>query len=561
MNTRQVSFGLLSVVLWACRPNDTLPADATGERSAQTEDALVWVNAAKLDANDGASGDSFGNSIATHGGTIAIGAPEHMPGGAVYVFVEQAGAWVLEQKVLSNDLANGDWLGFAVALEGDTMVATAYQEDAQGTDSGSAYVFTRSGGQWTQQGKLIPLEGDSFDNFGFSVALSGDTVVVGDPNDSLQAVPQPGQGAHGSIYVYLRGGAVWTQQQKLWAPTPTPSAVFGMAVDVSGDSMLIGEDGTSGLAEGNAHVFTRSGGVWSLEVSLSGAGVSLDPGDVFGSAVALDGDTALVGAQGDDDAAAGAGAAYVLVRSGGVWSLEQKITASDAAVARFFGSKVALHGDLAVVGAQDLDYSGSLYVFARSGGVWTEQQKIDGSTAAYDAFGADLDVDLHVVAGTPGDDSVSMDQGSAQVFTLKKEFGEICSDVGECESGFCVDGVCCASACGDGAVDDCVTCDAAGECVAELDGQLCDGGSCDGGTCLPEGAGGGGVGGAGEGGGGGSSSASASSGAGGGGTSSDDSGCSCHTVAPRPATSWWLLALPALVIARRRFTSPRCKTR
>jgi hypothetical protein len=315
-------------------------------------------------------------------------------------------------KLLASDGAADDRFGDSVSVSGDTAVVGAFYDDDAGTDSGSAYVYLRSGGVWTQQQKLTALDATGGDKFGYFVSIDGDTAIIGAPGDGL-----------GSAYVFVRSGGVWTQQQKLTA-TAT-GGEYAYSVSVSGDTAVVGAhyDGSAGSYSGAAYVYVRSGGVWTEQQKLTASDAAA--GDRFGGWVSVSGDTAVVGAADDDNAGGGnAGSAYVFVRSGTVWTQQRKLTASDAAADDFFGASVSVSGDTAVVGALFDDCAagnncGSAYVYVRSGVVWTEQQKLTASdAAASDEFGHSVSVsgDTAVVGAILGDCAVSGDCGSAYVF-------------------------------------------------------------------------------------------------------------------------------------------------
>ncbi|MSQ08671.1 MAG: hypothetical protein EXR44_05165, partial [Dehalococcoidia bacterium] len=202
---------------------------------------------------------------------------------------------------------------------------------------------------WTQQQKLTASDGAANDFFGYSVAVSGDTAVVGAWGDDS---------AKGSAYVFTRSGSTWTQQQKLTASDGAAIDYFGYSVAVSGDTAVVGAYGDDSY-KGSAYVFTRSGSTWTQQQKLTASDGAAN--DYFGGSVAVSGDTAVVGAYGDDSEK---GSAYVFTRSGSTWTQQQKLTASDGAANDFFGWSVAVSGDTAVVGARSDDSSkGSAYMF------------------------------------------------------------------------------------------------------------------------------------------------------------------------------------------------------
>src|SRR5262245_38472503 len=318
---------------------------------------------AKLTAGDAASDDQFGAAVAISGETAVIGAPvdDTAAGpnaGSAYVFVRSGTGWSQQAKLTASDASAGALFGFSVAVAGDTVVVGASGDNML---AGSAYVFARSGTSWSQQAKLTASDAASGDRFGDAVGISGDTVVVGASDAASDA---------GAAYVFVRSGTSWRQQAKLTASDAAAFDLFGRALAVTGDSAVIGvvSDATAaGTNAGSAYVFVRSGTSWSQQAKLTASDAAAF--DTFGLSVAVSGDTAVVGAISDDtDAGPDAGSAYVFARSGTSWSQQAKLTASDAAASDQFGRAVAVSGDTAVVGAPfDDTIAGSVYLFVRSG--------------------------------------------------------------------------------------------------------------------------------------------------------------------------------------------------
>jgi hypothetical protein len=184
------------------------------------------------------------------------------------------------------------------------VVVGAYGHDDAGSDSGSAYVFVRSGGVWTEQTKLTASDAAASDYFGRSVSVSGDTVVVGAyGNDDVADLA-------GSAYVFVRAGGVWTEQTKLTASDAAAIDLFGQSVSVNGDIVAIGayRDSDGGSYSGSAYVFVRSGGVWTEQAKLTASDAA--GGDNFGQSVSVSGDTVVSGAYRDSDAGGSSGSAY-----------------------------------------------------------------------------------------------------------------------------------------------------------------------------------------------------------------------------------------------------------
>ena len=416
-------------------------AGVAGSWTASARGQCTWQELAKLTASDGAAVDQFGLSVALWGDTAVVGAPFGDPAGednagSAYVFVRSgppgSEVWTEQAKLTASDAAATDVFGYSVAVTGDTAVVGAHQNDDAGDSSGSAYVFVRSGGVWTQQAKLTAADAAEAEWFGYSVAVSGDTAVVGAYRDDHAG------STSGSAYVFIRSGSVWTQQAKLTASDAAALDRFGISVAVSGDTAVVGarlDDHDGGIDAGSAYVFVKPGSGWidmTETAKLTASDAAAD--DEFGDSVALSGDTAVVGAPEDDhDGGADAGSAYVFVQPPGGWTNmteTAKLTASDAAANDQFGTEhgVAVSGDTVVVGAWFDDDAGgedagSAYLFTRSGApgseVWTEQKKLTASdAAAFDDFGRSVAVsgDTVVVGSYVDDNAGGEDAGSAYIF-------------------------------------------------------------------------------------------------------------------------------------------------
>jgi uncharacterized repeat protein (TIGR01451 family) len=410
------------------RGDDTPGGGDAGSAFVFVRAGTTWTEQQKLLAPDGAAADLFGSAVSVSGDTAVVGAllDDNAGGfdaGSAYVFVRSGAAWTLQQKLLASDGASADHLGISVSLSGETAVVGASGDDLPGAgEAGSAYVFVRSGTTWTEQQKLVTSDGATGDVFGYSVCISGETVVAGARFDDIGGAVDAG-----SAYVFIRSGTTWSEQQKLLASVSGAAFdLFGGSVSVSGDTVVIGaerDDTPAGTDAGAAYVFVRSGTTWSEQQKLVPADGAA--GDAFGSSVSISGDTVVVGAAGDDEPGAlEAGSVYVFVRSGTTWTQQQKLLASDGAQLDRFGSAVALSGDTVVVGSPFDDNTGgvdagSAYVFVRSGTTWTEEQKLlpsDG--AANDSFGLSVSAAGDtVVAGMPNDfNAGGVQAGSAYVF-------------------------------------------------------------------------------------------------------------------------------------------------
>ena len=371
--------------------------------------------------------DGFGISVAVDGDTAVVGAysdgGERPVAGAAYVYTRTGGTWSLQQKLTASDAQYFDDFGYAVAVSGETILVGALLHDGGGlADSGAAYVFTRSGAVWAEQQKLVAGDAGAGDLFGSSLTLDGDTAVVGASSDDTAAGADAG-----SAYVFVRSGGVWTQQQKLTAPAAAAGDTFGLGLDLDGTTVIVGayrkDVGVSADA-GAAYVFTQSGTTWSLQQALTSP--TAGEGDGFGGSVALRGDVAVIGAYSDDTAAgADAGSAEVWTRGGSVWTQRQQLLAAGGAASDAFGISVGIDAGTILVGAHQDDAAGgvdcgSVYVFTGSGGTWSQQQQLTAAAASGgDALGIGVAIGGGtVLAGAFRDDTVAgVDAGSAYFFS------------------------------------------------------------------------------------------------------------------------------------------------
>ena len=418
----------------------------------------VWSQKAKLIAVDGAANDEFGISVAVNGDTVVVGARQNdTSSGAAYLFTEVSGVWKHVAKLTADDGAANDEFGISVAVDGDTIVVGAHQDDDNGDLSGSAYVFTRdSAGGWRQRDKLTASAGEAGDRYGYSVGVSGDAIVVGAYSDDRN------EANTGAVYFLRIPG--WTDILDS-AATTTSHIVTGLTNNVEHTFQVRGVN-----AAGGGSASARVGGTPTFAIPNRPTGFAADAGDAvvdlswvdpedltidkyqllqiiqggklttastddpvvrgdgFGISVAADGDTAVVGAYQDDDATNdNSGSAHVFTRSSSAapWSWSAKLTASDAAANDEFGIAVAVDGDTIVVGAHQNDSNkGAAYVFTwnSSNSNWEQKAKLTASdAAANDEFGIAVAVDGDtIVVGAHQNDS---NKGAAYVFTKPESGG------------------------------------------------------------------------------------------------------------------------------------------
>ena len=480
-----------------------LTFDASGARYPITVDPIAQQ--AYLKASNTDAGDRFGYSVAVSGDTVVVGAPGESSNatgiggdqadnnapeaGAAYVFVRNGVTWTQQAYLKASNTNAGDEFGYSVAVSGDTVVAGAYGEssDATGIDgdqtdntapqAGATYVFVRNGVTWTQQAYLKASNTDASDRFGYSVAVSGNTTVVGAYLEASSAKGINGDQADnsasqaGAAYVFIRNGMTWTQQAYLKASNTEAGDLFGCSVGISGDTLVagaFGEDSDATGINGNqidnsasqagaAYVFVRSGVTWTQQAYLKAS--NTDAFDLFGYSAAVSGDTVVVGAYGEashateidgdqtDNSAPEAGAVYVFARNGVTWTQQAYLKASNTNGGDGFGYSVAASSDTVVAGAFGEDgnstgingdqtnnsapQSGAAYVFLRNGVIWTQQTYLKASnTDAGDFFGYSVAVsgdttvvgayseasDANGVDGNQADDHAPQ-AGAVYVFT------------------------------------------------------------------------------------------------------------------------------------------------
>jgi hypothetical protein len=490
-------------------------ADRAAATAAVTAARSRLAQHAYVKASNTGAGDLFGGSIAlsADGSTLAVGAYDEdsaatgvggdqasnaAPGaGAVYVFRRRGNAWIQEAYLKASNTGALDSFGHSVALSADgaTLAVGAYLESSAATGvggngadnsaayAGAVYVFERRGRTWRQAAYVKAPNTGAGDAFGYSVALSGDgaTLAVGAPVEDSAATGVGGNAADnsadaaGAVYVLARSGSTWRHQAYVKASNTEAGDFFGVSVALSGDGATlavgalyeasaatgVGGDQASNAAPGAGavYVLARRGKAWRHEAYVKASNTAAD--DAFGASVALsaDGATLAVGAYGEDsaatgvggdqasDAAPGAGAAYVFARSGGVWSQEAYVKASNAGAGDSFGVALALSADgsaLAVgasgeasaatgVGGDQADDSapaaGAVYLLERRGGAWTQEAYVKASnTGAGDTFGAAVALSGRgalLAVGASGEASAATGVGGDQASDAAPDAGAV----------------------------------------------------------------------------------------------------------------------------------------
>ncbi|MEO6489742.1 MAG: FG-GAP repeat protein [Ferruginibacter sp.] len=346
-------------------------------------------------ANDGATGDRMGAGVAISGSYAFVGAPSvdiggNIDQGAVYVFYFNGINWVQQQKLTASDGASSDNFGISVAMSGNYAVVGSYGDDiGANVNQGSIYIFFYNGSSWVQQQKLIAADGAANDLFGNTTSISGNYIVAGALFDDVGANTD-----QGSAYIFNFNGSTWVQQQKLTASDGASNDFFGAAT-VSGNYLVVGAYGSDiagSVDQGAAYVFNYTGSTWAQQQKITASdGIN---GDGLGTFTSISGDYLIVGSYNSGISGnAAQGAAYIFHRNGSFWGQEQKLFALDGAAGDNFGGYVFLSGDYAIISAYGDDIGtnvnqGSVYIFQNFNGIWQLLQKITNPAGgASDLFG------------------------------------------------------------------------------------------------------------------------------------------------------------------------------
>ncbi len=311
----------------------------------------TWVEDAMLTASDGAEGDGFGVAVAIDGSVAIVGAPfddDELNQGSFYYFIRGVGDnWIEVDKIRGSDSDEQDHFARALALEGDRLAVGAMRAGADTATPGAVYYFERIGHQWIERQKLTDSAPSSSHSFGWAVDLRGDDLVVGDfSNDTTGGLNS------GAVFVYTFDGSNWQFQQKLGASDGTLATMLGFSVSLEPDALLAGAQqhpSPSGPGPGAAYVFRRSGGVWSEEQQLL-ASDAANNGNYYGTAVALRGNIALVGGESDNGAQIRQGIVYDNRYIDGEWVEVGTFRAPVGQILDTFGEALSFSGSRLLVG-------------------------------------------------------------------------------------------------------------------------------------------------------------------------------------------------------------------
>jgi hypothetical protein len=398
-------------------------------------------------ASDGLEGNHFGTDVALAGDLALVGAPDRNEGapssGSAYVFRLRAGTWVEEQKLLHPQPGLNDQFGLAVAIDGDVAICGVPNDDINGFWSGSAQVFRFDGTSWNHEQALAePMGG----RFGWDVDVEGDVILVGSRSE------HSGFSQSGAVHVYRHNGVSWVQEQRLVPSDPAIVAQFGHSVALSGEALVVGawRDDDSGIFTGSAYVFRHGPSGWLQEQKLNAS----DQNEFyrFGASVGIDGDLIACGAYEAKVGTLSSGAAYVFRHAGGAWTQEAKLSASDLDDADNYGWAVAITGELVAIGsrrdATPLVDSGSIYLYGQNNGAWEELVKFPSAAGSGGQLGQSIaaDGDRVLAGGWLQNSPTQLEAGHALLFSSGERCGAgqifcgcntgaPCGNLGDAQSG------------------------------------------------------------------------------------------------------------------------------
>lgn len=377
-----------------------------------------WGQTAELIPEEAGNRDRIGAAVHLRNGTAVVGAPMHAPSGgartgAAFVYVGANGSWSVLQRLTATDGRDGDRFGNALdRQDGTIVVGASHGEKRAGEGPGAAYTFERTAEGWREQARLDAGTGDD-DAFGADVAIAGDRLIVGAPRATLGGVRS------GAAYVFARDGSGWSRTATLRPDAPEAGQQFGASVALQGPTAVVGApttDTPAGTDSGAVTVFADAATGWTRQTTLIPSG----PADaaIFGSAVAIDGETLVVGAPND----AGGGSATVFVRRGSSWQRQAELSPTSGERDRY-GTSVSVDGDRLAVGAPHQDpgtgtRAGAVHLHERSGGSWHRLvRRVGRSSIAFAEFGTSASIDGdRLLVGAPAHPQGDIQPGAAFVF-------------------------------------------------------------------------------------------------------------------------------------------------
>lgn len=380
----------------------------------------------KLLADDGKAEDHFAYSVAIDGTTALVGAFKAdanniRDSGAAYVYSLGSEGWELQAKLVAEPAHVDDTLGGNVALKNHMAMLGVIGRDDKGDNAGAVFAFEREENSWSQKQILTAIDAKPGDAFGQSIALTERFLIIGAPRSDALSKDS------GAAYVFMRDKNTWQFQTKLTAKDGAEGDLFGISVAINGDTVLVGADLNDEKAEkaGAVYAYLFDGKQWKQQAKLmaeDGANT-----DIFGVRVALFGDTALISARRDDIEGVGVdtGSAYIFERTNGKWTQTQKLVAPDGKADDRFARGVAINKETALISAMHHDANannaGALYVFKKQQGRWHFTSKVLASDgASEDRFGWNLALtEKTAIIAAPHRDDKGNASGAAYIQVLQ----------------------------------------------------------------------------------------------------------------------------------------------
>ena len=341
---------------------------ASGSVYIYYQNDTSWIFETKLICPDSLSGGRFGFDVSISGNYIIIGAPgdtvNGLFSGSAYIFKKNGTNWINQAKLIPNDGESEDWFGRCVSINGDHAIVSAYKDDDNGPESGSAYIFQRNDTLWNQQSKLLAFDGSANDQFGYSVSITDSFAVVGARYYDYYTPYNDG-----AVFVFNNNGSEWVADTMLVPSDGDSGDWFGYSIHASGNNIIVGanRNDDNGTQSGSAYIFNRIGDSWFQETKLLASEGSED--DLFGSSVFISDNHAVVSALGDTENGFQSGSVYTFHKDINLWIEESKIIPIDGATQDWFGVDVSKINDMILIGADGNDDfgpgSGSVYVFEK----------------------------------------------------------------------------------------------------------------------------------------------------------------------------------------------------
>jgi FG-GAP repeat len=368
-------------------------------------------------APDGLANDNFGHSVAISGDYAVVGSPfNDIDGknnqGAAYIFKRDNGTWTVQQKITSANGFADDLFGYSVAIDGDNIIVGGIHANVWGTQQGAAYIFHRSGTTWTMQEQLIPIRVQMNDNVGCSVSIAGDYAIVGSYN---------ADGGTGAVNIYRKEMSGWNPIQRIVPTDGIANDNFGNSIAISGDYIVVGSylsDNGTFINQGSVYIYQKdANNLWAFQQKVVPSNGQSN--DKFGSSVAITSDYVVVGSPySDNGSVLNQGSTYVYKRNGNIWGQEFQILTPNGQANDYNGVSVSIEGDYILVSAYNDDrlrnFQGLAYIYKRNGTSWNMLRKIfEPTPSTSNSFGFSVGLNGgRFVVGAIGNSNVNLHQGA-----------------------------------------------------------------------------------------------------------------------------------------------------